>query len=155
AGRKDFNSLQGLDTSDSVPEVVKIASRAASALVLARVGETQDAATEVEGLDLSPIPGAIRHWLVLELAACGIAVSPGLADSGYPELPTQFLRPMDSKLDGQLFSLYDRLRVFFLRDDIGYPWLEARTSSLSEPVKTLVRALGLLAHLWCSCIRAR
>ena len=50
---------------------------------------------------------------------------------------------------------YDRLRVFFLCDETGYPWLEARTSSLGEPVKTLVRALGLLAHTWCSCVRER
>jgi hypothetical protein len=155
AERKDFNSLQRLYASDSVPEVVKTASRAASALVLARVGGTRDAATEVEGLELSPIPAVIRHWLVLELAACGIAVSPGAADSGYPELPTQFLRSVGSELDGQLFSLYDRLRVFFLLDETGYPWLEARTSSLSEPVKTLMRALGLLAHTWYSFVRER
>ena len=67
--RKDFNGLQCLYASDSAPEVVRTASRAASALVLARVGETRDAATELEGLELSPIPAEIRHWLVLGLAA--------------------------------------------------------------------------------------
>ena len=155
AGRKAFNDLQSLYASNAVPEVVRTASRAASALVLARVGEAQGATTELTKLELSSMPAEVRHWLVLGLAECGIEVSPGLIESGYPELPTQLCKPMKPELEGQLFSLYDRLRVFFLRDDTGYPWLEARTSSLSEPVKTLVRALGLLAHLWCSCIRAR
>ena len=108
AERKDFNNLQCLYTSDSAPEVVRTAARAASALVLARVGETRDAAIELEGLELSPIPAEIRHWLVLGLATCGIAVSLGVAESGYPELPTQ-------RLSGNLGTLLSRDQAASLR----------------------------------------
>src|SRR5262249_28261032 len=135
--------------------VVRTASRVAATLVLAQVGEARDAATELEGLELSFMPVEMRCWLALGLAARDIKVPPGMVESGYPELPSQLFGCREQELNGQLFSLYDRLRVFLLRDKTGYPWLEARSSSLGEPVKTLVHTVGLLANIWGSYVQDR
>lgn len=153
--RRDLNDLQRLRVSDSVPSAVQTAARAATVLVLARLDENREAESELAGLDLSPIPAAMRRWFVLEFAKHGFELLSAIDENGCPELPVQFLGPREHELNNELFGLYDKLRVFFLRDETGYPWLEASAASLAEPLRSFVLAIGCLAQTWCSGVRGR
>jgi hypothetical protein len=153
--RRKIDGLQRLQSSDSVPPVVKTAARAATVLVFARVDERGQAEAELAGLDVSSIPTETRRWFVVELAKHGIEPLSAIDQEVCPELPVQFLGAREHELNDELFSLYDQLRVFFLRDETGYPWLEASTANIGEPLRSFVLAIGRLAQTWCAGVRGR
>jgi hypothetical protein len=150
----NLDALERVRDSDSLPDVVRVAARAACSLILARAGQKSDAILELKGLELSPVPESYREWLILELATHGLDghLSP-LVNVSPPHLPTTLLDSRDYELSERLFCLYDDLRVFFLRDSTGFPWFEAATTGLVEPIRTVISSLGRLARLWTCWVR--
>jgi len=146
---KDIDGLRALSSSDLVPPIVRICAKAALALVLGSVGESGEAEALLIGLDLSALPARMRTWLVLRLTASGLPTIGKSLRIEPPDLPTQLLDRNQSTLNEAFFSLCDRLREFFLCDDAGPAWLEARSTGLGEPVASVVRALGRIAVGWC------
>jgi len=153
AERHNLDSLGGVRDYEVLSQALRVAARAALGLSLARAGETADATSELQGLDLSCLPEADRQWFVLELAACGLDGLLVPNPAAPPQLPGNLLDSREQKLSERLFDLYDDLRVFFLRDDTGFPWFEAATTGLTEPVRTFASAIGRLARLWACWIR--
>ena len=153
AERRNLRALALVRDSDALSEDLRSAARAASGLVLARAGENTDATEELRGLDLSGLPNAYRRWIILEIASCGLYDVLAPDTTARPRLPRELLDLREQGLSESVFHLYDDLRLFFLRDETGFPWVQAATTGMAEPAKTIVSVIARLANLWTSWIR--
>lgn len=140
-----FEVLEQLSTNTEVSPEVQVAAFAGLHLRLAKTGD-QTASEALNGFDVSLLPEEYQRWVVLDAATGGYGLPSGEGEP--PQLPASFFHGSSLELSRSLFGVYDALRCFFLRDENGFPWLEAMVTSLSEPFKAIVLSMGSLAMLW-------
>jgi hypothetical protein len=146
--------LMQIESEAALFAPVRTAARVGLGLRLAKAGENSAASQALTDADITILPEAHERWIVLEAAAIGRhELIGGRTDP--PTLPESLLASGALELEGSLFGLYDAFRCFFLRDETGLPWLEARVASWRGPVRTLVLAMARLARLWTDHVFAR
>jgi hypothetical protein len=153
AGFGNLVALERIRDCEELPETVRVSGRAAAGLALVKAGEKEIGLAEIEACDFSALPEEWRSWLTLELAVHGTEIRRPNGFSSPPQLPTSLLDSQGNGPNEEVLILYGRLRAFFLLDDAGYPWLEAASTGLVEPTRTLVHAIGRLARCWVSGVR--
>jgi Cap4, dsDNA endonuclease domain/AAA domain len=143
------------NTPHPIDSSVRNYARGMTALLFARVGDAEEAKKHLKAVDLVGIPERPRLELLLKFAPYGLWDSSWKQWIVVPDLPEFFLHPGETQLPPSLFMLYDRLRVFFLADETGFPWLESALTAGAGGVKSLTLALGRLARLWCDWATGR
>ncbi len=150
AERGIIDALESIRDSDRVGSIVRATASAAICLILTLRGVGNEAKAELGELNLSEIPDDFRNALYLELPELVLNDVPRTAPAPRPRLPTSLSGSERSgvEFNDDIYALYDQLRIYFLQEDTGFPWFEATTTGLTEPVKTVVSAIGRLAWLW-------
>src|SRR5260370_1194721 len=138
----DLNLIQ--QASKKFPTELCEFAGAASALVLARAGETEEARKTAAGVTFERIPDPDRRSILLDLAEYGVSDPAWFTASAPPLLPKDFLESNYQHLEPELFTLYDRLRVHFLSNPQGKAWLDSVVTGIPEPNTTVDRAIGRL-----------
>lgn len=151
-GRLDV--LMQLESEAALPSPIRTAARVGLGLRLAKVGEDSAASQALTDADVTILPEAHERWLVLEAAAIG-RHELIVGRTSPPTLSETLLASGPLELEGSLSGLYDAFRCFFLRDETGFPWLEARVAAGQGPVRALILSMGRLARLWADQVFAR